>query len=125
MSKPRTKGEPAAEIAVGDVLVTAGRLLEAVPELEAFVSEISALVEENRRLRESEGPEIMDSKEAAEFLRTTWQSFRELAPSLPRHHKPGLGYRYRRSELLEWLSEPAWTDPSGRYGRTTQKERSR
>ena len=39
------------------------------------------------------------------FLRTTWSTFRELAPSLTRHCKLGLGHRYRRSEIPERMSE--------------------
>ena len=91
--------------ALGDVLGTAGKVLEAVPELEAFVSEIARIVEENRMLRESEAREVMTSKEAAEFLRMSWQSFREIAPTLPRHAITRGKFVYRRTELLEWLSE--------------------
>ena len=93
------------EPALGDVLGTAGRVLEAIPELEAFVAEIGRIVEENRRLTDAQAREVMDSKEAAEFLRMSWQSFREIAPTLPRHAITRGKFVYRRTELLEWLSE--------------------
>ncbi|MDP9438818.1 MAG: hypothetical protein M3P49_08745 [Actinomycetota bacterium] len=46
----------------------------------------------------------MDRGEAAAFLKTKPAAFDRLAPSLPRKKKKGLGFRYLRSELLEWLS---------------------
>ena len=64
----------------------------------------------------------MDGKEAAAFLEVSEGQFGHLAPGLPRHEKTGLGYRYLRSELLAWLTEPAWTDPSDRYGQAALKE---
>lgn len=93
------------ELGLGEVLGTAERVLGAVPELEAFVAEIGRIVEESRSLRESQAREVMTSREAAEFLRMPWQSFREIAPSLPRHAITRGKFVYLRSELLEWLSE--------------------
>lgn len=46
----------------------------------------------------------MDAREAAEFLRLSYEAFRKIAPSVPRH-RLGSSYRYLRSELLEWLRE--------------------
>jgi hypothetical protein len=45
----------------------------------------------------------MNSKEAADFLRLSQGNFGRIAPSLPRHKRPGMSYRYLRSELLDWL----------------------
>ncbi|MDP9485367.1 MAG: hypothetical protein M3Q49_06185 [Actinomycetota bacterium] len=60
----------------------------------------------------------MDGKEAAAFLKTTRAGFDRLAPSLPRKKKKGLGFRYLRSELLEWLSsDDAAEEPPGRQRR--------
>jgi hypothetical protein len=47
--------------------------------------------------------EIMDSREAAEFLRLPYSSFREIAPTLPRHAVTPQRFVYLRRELLEWL----------------------
>ena len=47
--------------------------------------------------------EIMNAKEAADFLRLSEAHFRKIAPAAPRHKIPGLGFRYIRSELLDWL----------------------
>jgi hypothetical protein len=53
----------------------------------------------------SEAKEIMDSKEAAEFLRLPYSSFRETATTLPRHAVTPQRFVYVRSELLAWLLE--------------------
>ena len=53
----------------------------------------------------SEAKEVMDSKEAAEFLRLPYSSFREIAPTLPRHAVTPQRFVYLRSELLAWLLE--------------------
>lgn len=45
----------------------------------------------------------MDAKEAAGFLKVSEKQFNRLAPSVPRHKKTGMGFRYLRSELLSWL----------------------
>ena len=41
--------------------------------------------------------------EAAAFLKVTKVQFNNLAPSIPRCKKAGLGFRYLRSEVLAWL----------------------
>lgn len=46
--------------------------------------------------------ELMDSREAAEFLRLSYDEFRRLAPNLPRHPITEKRFRYSRRELLEW-----------------------
>ena len=53
--------------ALGDVLKTSGKVLEKIPELEAFASGIERIVEENRRLADAQALEVIDQKEAAEF----------------------------------------------------------
>jgi hypothetical protein len=52
-----------------------------------------------------EAKEVMDSREAAEFLRLPYSSFREIAPTLPRHAVTPQRFVYLRRELLEWLLE--------------------
>ncbi len=47
----------------------------------------------------------MDSKQAAEFLGLPYNSFREIAPSLPRHAITPARFGYLRRELLEWGRE--------------------
>jgi hypothetical protein len=51
----------------------------------------------------SEAKEVMDSREAAEFLRLPYSSFREIAPTLPRHALTPQRFVYLRIELLAWL----------------------
>jgi hypothetical protein len=53
-----------------------------------------------------EGREVMDAKQAAEFMGMGEGAFRSLSPSLPRVriHESGR-YRYLRSDLLAWLEE--------------------
>ena len=53
----------------------------------------------------SEAKEVMDSKEAAEFLRLPYSSFREIAPMLPHHAVTPQRFVYLRRELLAWLLE--------------------
>ena len=47
--------------------------------------------------------ELMDAKEAADFLRMPYSEFRRLAPYLPRHPVTERRYVYHRKELLEWV----------------------
>ena len=49
------------------------------------------------------GREVMDAKEAAEFLRISESEFKRMAPGLPRHAVTERRYIYLRSELLAWL----------------------
>ncbi|QIN83742.1 hypothetical protein GBA63_14695 [Rubrobacter tropicus] len=59
-----------------------------------------------RLVRESGDREVMNAKEAADFLRLAPSSFGSLAPSLPRVKlRERGGYRYPRSDLLAWLEE--------------------
>ena len=45
---------------------------------------------------------FMTSEQAAKFLGLPYTSFRELAPSLPRHPITPARFGYLRRELLEW-----------------------
>lgn len=48
---------------------------------------------------------FMSSEEAAVFLSLPYSSFREIAPSLPRHAITPARYGYLRRELLTWGRE--------------------
>ena len=48
---------------------------------------------------------FMNSEEAAAFLGLPYSSFREIAPSLPRHAITPARFGYLRRELLAWASE--------------------
>ncbi len=51
--------------------------------------------------------EIMDAREAADYLRLPYDQFKRLARSLPRHAVTERRFVYVRSEILEWvLSQP-------------------
>jgi len=47
--------------------------------------------------------ELMNAKEAADFLRMPYSEFRRLAPYLPRHQVTERRYVYHRKELLGWV----------------------
>ena len=47
--------------------------------------------------------ELMNAKEAADFLRMPYSEFRRLAPYLPRHQVTERRYVYHRKELLDWV----------------------
>jgi hypothetical protein len=47
--------------------------------------------------------ELMNAKEAAEFLRMPYSEFRRMAPYLPRHPVTERRYVYHHKELLEWV----------------------
>ena len=66
----------------------------------AVLEKLEGLVEDAARSRE-----VMDAKEAAEFLRLSPSEFRKLAAAgvIPRHPVNGKSYRYLRGELLEWV----------------------
>ncbi len=77
-----------------------------------LAGEVARLAEERIRAmfpfveqEPSEAKEIMDSREAAEFLRLPYFSFREIAPTLPRHAVTPQRFVYVRRELLAWLIE--------------------
>jgi hypothetical protein len=64
----------------------------------------SAVFETAAVARHEVSREVMNAKEAAEFLRLSPDAFRKLAPSLPRYRiYERDGYRYLRSDLLVWL----------------------
>ena len=48
---------------------------------------------------------FMNSQEAAEFLGLPYSTFREIAPSLPRHAITPARFGYLRRELLSWGQE--------------------
>ncbi len=48
---------------------------------------------------------FMDSEEAAEFLGLPYSSFREIAPTLPRHAITPARFGYLRRELMAWGRE--------------------
>src|SRR5215204_953316 len=50
-----------------------------------------------------EAKAVMDAREAAEFLRLPYSSFREIAPKLPRHAVTPSRFVYLRGELLARL----------------------
>jgi hypothetical protein len=64
----------------------------------ALLDSIELLAESLRTSRE-----LMDAKEAADFLRMPYSEFRRLAPYLPRHLVTERRYVYHRKELLEWV----------------------
>jgi excisionase family DNA binding protein len=66
----------------------------------AVLETVEDLVEDAARSRE-----VMDAKQAAEFLRLSPSEFRKLAAAgvIPRHPVNGKSYRYLRGELLEWV----------------------
>jgi hypothetical protein len=69
-----------------------------------MVSE-AALLERVEQLTQSPhtSRELMNAKEAADFLRMPYSEFRRLAPYLPRPPVTERRYLYHRKELLEWV----------------------
>ncbi len=69
------------------------------------VSEVVALLERVEQLTESlhTSRELMNAREAADFLRMPYSEFRRLAPYLPRHPVTERRYVYHRKELLDWV----------------------
>ena len=69
------------------------------------LSETVACLERIEQLTESlhTSRELMNAKEAAEFLRVPYSEFRRLAPYLPRHLVTKRRYVYHRKQLLEWV----------------------
>jgi hypothetical protein len=67
----------------------------------------AAVLEKVERVVEAlaQGREVMDAKEAADFLRLSPSEFRKLAAAgvIPRHPVNGKCYRYLRGELVEWV----------------------
>lgn len=74
-------------------------------EKDPVVTQIAAVIAQ--RLEETAqamrmSREVMNAKEAAEFLRMPESEFRRIAPALPRHAVTERRYVYYRGELLEW-----------------------
>ena len=69
------------------------------------VSEVVALLERVEQLTESlhTSRELMNAKEAADFLRMPYSEFHRLASYLPRHRVAERRYVYHRKALLEWV----------------------
>lgn len=65
----------------------------------------AAILEKVERVAEAlaSGREVMDAKEAADFLRISESEFKRMAPRLPRHAVSDRRYIYLRTELLAWL----------------------
>lgn len=65
----------------------------------------AAILEKVERVAEAlaSGKEVMNAKEAADFLRISESEFKRIAPGLPRHAVTERRYIYLRSELLTWL----------------------
>ena len=79
---------------------------------ERIASEAARIAEERIRemftVTEFDPDEVygpMTSEAAADFLGLPYSSFREIAPSLPRHAVTPHRFVYLRRELLTWLSE--------------------
>jgi len=66
----------------------------------------AAILEKVERAAEalSSGREVMDAKQAADFLRISESEFKRMAPGLPRHAVTERRFIYLRSELLAWLT---------------------
>ena len=67
-------------------------------ETVAYLGWIEQLTESLRTSRE-----LMNAKEAADFLRVPYSEFRRLAPYMLRHRVTERRYVYYRKELLEWV----------------------
>jgi hypothetical protein len=65
---------------------------------ERIAGTLEELVERSEKV-----PELMDAEEAAVFLRLPYDSFRRIAPSLPRHMITPKRAVYSRRELLQWV----------------------
>jgi hypothetical protein len=66
----------------------------------------AAILEKVERVAEAlaSGREVMNAKEAAEFLRISASEFLRMARGLPRHAVTERRFIYVRSELLAWLT---------------------
>jgi len=66
----------------------------------------TAILEKVERAAEalSSGREVMDAKQAADFLRISVSEYKRIALELPRHAVTEPRYIYLRSELLAWLA---------------------
>ena len=80
--------------------------------VERIASEVARITRERIRemfeVTEFDPGEVlgfMTSEEAAEFLGLPYSSFREIAPSLPRHAITPARFGYLRRELLAWGRE--------------------
>ena len=66
----------------------------------------AAILKKVERVAEAlaSGKEVMNAKEAADFLRISESEFKRMARGLPRHAVTDRRYIYLRSELLAWLT---------------------
>ena len=75
------------EMRTGPSPITIAEVLDRLDELIGYVQQ---------------SRELMNAKEAADFLRLPYTEFKRLAPTLPRHAVTEQRYVYSRKELLEW-----------------------
>jgi hypothetical protein len=94
----RQQGQPPATL---EELLAERIAAEAVRIAEEHIKEIVSL----ETLDPDEVHGFMSSEEAAEFLGLPYSSFREIAPSLPRHAITPARFGYLRRELLAWGRE--------------------
>lgn len=80
---------------------------ESEGDLAVALNELRDLVERATVLVEALGSRDrwMTAREAAEYLSLSYNQFRALAPSVPRHRVGYKGYRYYQPEQREWLLE--------------------
>jgi hypothetical protein len=80
---------------------------DATEVLVDFLAERIAAIVAERFMESGSGlsapREVMNAREAADFLRVSYPVFRRGAPSLPRHRITERRFVYLRSELLESL----------------------
>ena len=93
--------EQAQPLATLEELLAERIASEAVRKAEQRIREIVSL----EILDPDEVYGFMGSEEAAEFLGLPYSSFREIAPSLPRHAITPARFGYLRRELLAWGRE--------------------
>jgi len=93
--------EQAQPLATLEELLAERIASEAVRKAEQRIREIVSL----EILDPDEVYGFMGSEEAAEFLGLPYSSFREIAPSLPRHAITPARSGYLRRELLAWGRE--------------------
>ncbi len=68
------------------------------PDAAAILEEVARLADTAKGARE-----VMDAKEAADFLRVPYSEFKRMAPCLPRCPVTERRYVYYRRHLIEWL----------------------
>jgi hypothetical protein len=87
---------------------------------EAPAEEVAEILREATRLAETLhiGREVMNARDAAEFMDMSPASFSRMAPELPRCRISDKRFLYLREDLLEWLraktEAPTWWHRRGR-----------